>query len=122
MRAAQVIALDGPTGVRVNDVAPPTAASGQVLVAATRWGCPSPISLMSRGKYQIQPDLPFTLGIDFAGVVRETFPISGSRQATASPAGRRTAALLRSWRSTPAHLSPPFGAVVPGGAAMPSTT
>ena len=36
-----------------------------------------PDLLLSKGEYQLKPDLPFTLGVDFAGVVRSAPAGSG---------------------------------------------
>jgi NADPH2:quinone reductase len=36
-----------------------------------------PDLLLSRGEYQLKPETPFQLGVDFAGIVREAPPASG---------------------------------------------
>jgi NADPH:quinone reductase len=80
MRAAQVTRLDGPSAVEVNDVPEPTADGPfgpQVLVDVHSVGISFPDLLLSKGEYQLKPDLPFTLGVDFAGVVREAPEGSG---------------------------------------------
>lgn len=78
MRAAQVIALEGPAGVRVHDVGPPPEPRpGQVLVDVHAVGLGFPDLLMSQGRYQVKPDPPYVLGIDFAGTVRSADPASG---------------------------------------------
>jgi NADPH:quinone reductase len=73
MRAVQVTRLDGPTAVEVRDVPEPTADGPfgpQILVDVHAVGISFPDLLLSKGEYQLKPDLPFTLGVDFAGVVR----------------------------------------------------
>ena len=77
MRAVQVVRLDGPSGVDVVDVAEPTATEGQVLVDVQAVGVSFPDLLLSAGQYQLKPEPPFQLGVDFAGVVREAPPRSG---------------------------------------------
>jgi NADPH:quinone reductase len=70
--------LDGPSGVRVHDIGPPPQPdSGQVLVDVAAVGLSFADLLMAEGKYQVQPDLPFVLGIDFSGVVRTPSPEAG---------------------------------------------
>jgi NADPH2:quinone reductase len=70
MRAARVLRLDGPAGVEVIDVGEPVPAAGEALVEVHATGLAFPDLLLSQGKYQLKPELPFTLGIDYAGVVR----------------------------------------------------
>ncbi|MDQ6686591.1 MAG: NADPH:quinone oxidoreductase family protein [Actinomycetota bacterium] len=78
MRAAQISSLDGPDAVRVVDVPGPKAEPGTpYLVEVHCVGISFPDLLLSKGEYQLKPELPFTLGVDFAGVVRDA-PESGS--------------------------------------------
>lgn len=69
MRAVQVIELTGPADVVVNDVPEPTPKPDEVLVEVHRVGVSFPDLLLSRGQYQLRPEPPFTLGVDFAGIV-----------------------------------------------------
>ncbi|GGF47635.1 NADPH:quinone oxidoreductase [Marmoricola endophyticus] len=71
MRAAMVSSLDGPDAVEVVDVPEPTAGEGQVLVDVQTVGIAWPDLLLSKGEYQVRPELPFALGVDAAGTVRE---------------------------------------------------
>lgn len=71
MRAVQVVATDGPEALAINDVDEPTPGEHDVLVDVHRVGISFPDLLMSRGEYQVKPELPFTLGVDFAGTVVE---------------------------------------------------
>ena len=41
-----------------------------MLVDVHAVGISFPDLLLSKGEYQLKPDLPFPLGVDFAGVVR----------------------------------------------------
>ncbi len=71
MRAVQVVRLDGPAAVEVRDVPEPHREPDQVLVDVRASGVNFPDVLQSKGLYQYKPDLPFTLGSEVAGVVRE---------------------------------------------------
>src|SRR3954466_14373193 len=69
MRAVQVLDTTGPADVVVRDVPEPTPGPDDVLVEVHAVGVSFPDLLLSRGEYQVKPELPFTLGVDFAGVV-----------------------------------------------------
>ena len=71
MRSVQVVSLDGPAGVQVLQVAEPVRGDDDVLVEVHALGVGWPDLLLSQGRYQVKPDLPFQLGVDFAGLVRE---------------------------------------------------
>lgn len=47
----------------------PTPAAGEVLVKVVAVAANFPDVLLCRGEYQVKPDLPFTPGIELAGVV-----------------------------------------------------
>ena len=91
MRAVQVTRLDGPSAISIEEVPEPTAEGPfgpQVLVDVHAVGISFPDLLLSKGEYQLKPDLPFTLGVDFAGVVRSAPEGSGLAE------GQRVAACL----------------------------
>jgi len=69
MRAAQVLATTGPADVTVRDVPEPTPGPDDVLVEVHSVGVSFPDLLLSKGEYQLKPEPPFTLGVDFAGTV-----------------------------------------------------
>ncbi|QIG45287.1 NADPH:quinone oxidoreductase family protein [Nocardioides anomalus] len=69
MRAVQVVELTGPEHLQVRDVAEPQPGPDDVLVEVHAVGTSFPDLLLSRGEYQMKPEPPFTLGVDFAGVV-----------------------------------------------------
>jgi NADPH2:quinone reductase len=71
VRAVQVVRLDGPAAVEVRDVPEPERGPDQVLVDVRAAGVSFPDVLQTKGIYQYKPDLPFTLGSEVAGVVRE---------------------------------------------------
>ena len=70
MRSVQVTALDGPSSVRLLEVPDASAGPDQVLLEVRAMGVSWPDLLLSKGQYQIRPELPFQLGVDVAGVVR----------------------------------------------------
>jgi NADPH2:quinone reductase len=78
MRAVRVTELTGPDGVAVVDIPEPAAGTG-VLIEIRAAGISFPDLLLSHGLYQMKPDVPFTLGIEGAGVVREAPADSGFR-------------------------------------------
>src|SRR3954471_10607326 len=69
MRAAQVLDTTGPADVVIRDVPEPTPGPDDVLVEVHSVGVSFPDLLLSKGEYQLKPDVPFALGVDFAGVV-----------------------------------------------------
>ena len=91
MRSVRVTSLDGPSGVRVVEAPEPGRGDGEVLVEVHALGMSWPDLLLSRGEYQLRPDVPFQLGVDFAGVVRDAAdgsPFSaGDRVACVLPYG-----------------------------------
>jgi NADPH:quinone reductase len=66
MRAMTLVRLDGPDGLELADVAEP-AADGRIIVEVHAAGVGFPDLLMTRGRYQFRPDLPFVPGIEMAG-------------------------------------------------------
>ncbi len=90
MRAVQVVSLDGPEAVRVNEVEEPTPTGDQVLIDVESAGVVFPDLLQTRGQYQMRLELPFTAGSEVAGVVREAPEGSGFAP------GQRVAALTTS--------------------------
>jgi NADPH2:quinone reductase len=70
MKALQVNSLsDDLSGVGINDVAVPEPGPGQVLIRVFSASLNFPDLLMTRGLYQMKPDMPFTLGGDCSGEV-----------------------------------------------------
>lgn len=69
MRAAQVVTTTGPTDIEIREVPEPSPGPGQVLVAVHSVGVAFPDLLLSQGLYQMKPEPPFTIGVDFAGTV-----------------------------------------------------
>ncbi len=71
MRAVQVVRLDGPAAVEMGDLPEPTRTPQQVLVDVAAAGVNFPDVLQTKGLYQYRPELPYTLGSEIAGTVRE---------------------------------------------------
>ena len=71
MRSVQVVRLDGPEAVEVRDVPEPRRRADEVLIEVRAAGVNFPDVLRSKGLYQYKADLPFVLGSEIAGVVRE---------------------------------------------------
>jgi NADPH2:quinone reductase len=69
MRAIQVVTLTGPADIEVRDIPEPVPGPDDVLVEVHSVGVSFPDLLLSRGEYQMKPEAPFSLGVDFAGVV-----------------------------------------------------
>jgi NADPH2:quinone reductase len=107
MHAVRCHVLEGPEKLRYDDVEPPTPGDGEVAIDVHAAGVNFPDVLITQGKYQFQPALPFVPGNEVAGVVHAV-----GKGVTRVKAGDRVAASMI------------FGAfaervVVPEGAAIP---
>lgn len=90
MRALAVEALsDDLSGMALVDVPAPRRLTGQVLVRVRAASLNHPDLLMSRGTYQLKPELPFVLGMEMAGDVVEADADSGFRRGDRVVAGTR---------------------------------
>ncbi|WP_417460944.1 NADPH:quinone oxidoreductase family protein [Kordiimonas sp.] len=69
MKAVRCHALGSHEKLVVEDIAVPTPGKGEVLIDVKAGGLNFPDILMVAGKYQFQPDLPFTPGGEGAGIV-----------------------------------------------------
>ncbi len=69
MRAVRVTELGGPQSVELAEIDEPDAHGG-VVIDVHAAGVAYPDALLTRGRYQYRPELPFTLGAELAGVVR----------------------------------------------------
>lgn len=88
MRAARVTSLAGPEAISIEEIAEPTPEGAQVLIDVHAVGVAFPDLLLSKGEYQLKPELPFSLGADFAGVVRSV------PEGSSFTVGQRVAACL----------------------------
>jgi len=117
--AHQIVGLTGPQDVRWSEVAEPAADRGMVIDVAAA-GVSFADLLQTTGAYQMKVPLPFTPGMDAAGVVRFAQPGAGFA------AGQRVAVLLPygCWQEV---ISVPAARVLPlpqdmslaAGAALP---
>lgn len=89
MKAALLKTLDGPDAVVVEDIAEPQAGAGEVVVRVTAAALNFFDTLISRGKYQHKPELPFSPSGEIAGVVE-----SVGEGVTSLARGDRVAAYL----------------------------
>jgi NADPH:quinone reductase len=69
MRAVQVQVLGSPRDLAYVDVTLPAPGKGEIAIDVYAAGVNFPDALMVQGKYQTKPPLPFTLGVEVAGVV-----------------------------------------------------
>ncbi|OZC62865.1 NADPH:quinone oxidoreductase [Rhodococcus sp. 06-621-2] len=69
VRAIQVVTTTGPADIEVRKISEPTPGPNDVLVEVHSVGVSFPDLLLTRGEYHLKPQLPFSLGVDFAGVV-----------------------------------------------------
>jgi NADPH2:quinone reductase len=69
MRALRVMRLEGPDAVEPAEIPVPSR-DGDVVIDVYAAGVSFADLLMTRGRYQIKPEPPFTPGADVAGIVR----------------------------------------------------
>ena len=121
---AVVVSELGPdfAGCRMTDLPDPVRAPGQVLIRVRAASLNFPDLLMTEGKYQLKPDLPFVPGMEVAGEVVDADVDSGFAPGDAVVAGTRlggfaelAAAATGGVRRIPANLD--FAAAASVGAA-----
>ena len=69
MKALLCKSLDGPDALEVQEIEPPTPEAHEVIVRVRAVGLNFLDTLMTRGKYQFKPPLPFSPGGEIAGDV-----------------------------------------------------
>ena len=74
MRAALCKSLDGIQSLGIGETADPVAGPGQVLIRVKAVGLNFADILMTQGKYQSKPELPFSPGAEIAGIVESPGP------------------------------------------------
>lgn len=77
MRAIHIVNHDGPDHLELVEVPRPDRGDNDVLVEVHAAGVSFPEVLQSRGRYQVNPPLPFIPGSEVAGIVVEAPPGSG---------------------------------------------
>lgn len=70
MRAVRLERLEGPEGLKLAELPEPEAGD-QVLIDVVATGVSFPDLLLTKGQYQMKPDVPFVPGVEVAGVVRQ---------------------------------------------------
>lgn len=110
MRAIHITRLDGPDAVQVVDLPEPAADPNLLTVDVHAAGVAFPDALLTRGRYQYQPALPFVPGSEVAGVVRSAPEGSGFAP------GDRVAGLtgLSGGMAEVANLAPALTFALPG--------
>lgn len=115
MKALQLTAYDGPSALRLVDVPEPTAGGDEVVLDVRAIGINYPDLLITTGRYQMKPPLPFVPGSEVAGTVAYAPP--GCDLAV----GDRVAAFV--WAGGFAErVSVPLNAVLPLPASMDFVT
>lgn len=71
MKAIQCKAYGPPSSLVLEEVASPTPKAKEIVVSVKACGLNFPDTLIIQGRYQFKPELPFTPGSDFSGVVKE---------------------------------------------------
>jgi NADPH2:quinone reductase len=71
MKAVMCSAWGGPETLVVEEVPSPRPGADEVVVDVKAAGVNFPDVLMIQGKYQFKPPLPFTPGVELAGIVKE---------------------------------------------------
>lgn len=74
MKAALCKSLDGPQSLVIETRPEPVARNGEAIVRVAAVGLNFADTLITRGKYQFKPDLPFSPGAEIAGVVERVGP------------------------------------------------
>lgn len=72
MKAVLCKSLDGPDALTLDDLPDPCADAGEVVIAVSAVSLNFFDTLVTRGKYQIRPSLPFSPGGEVTGRVLET--------------------------------------------------
>jgi NADPH2:quinone reductase len=88
MKAVVCKAWGPPDSLVVENVADLVPGAGQVVVDVKAAGVNFPDVLTVQGKYQVKPDLPFTPGNEFAGIVRSVGNVSGDGVSAFQPGDR----------------------------------
>ncbi len=72
MRAMRIHKFDGPDALSLDEVAEPVAETGEVLVDVSAVGIGFVDLLLSKGRYQVKPPLPFPPASEIVGRRRDT--------------------------------------------------
>jgi NADPH2:quinone reductase len=115
MKAALCKTLGGPASLVVETVPEPIAGPGQAVVRVEAVGLNFADTLITRGKYQWKPDLPFSPGAEIAGVVESV----GGQPADLA-LGQRVMAYVN-WGGASEKMAVDSSALIPLPDAVPMT-
>jgi len=103
MRAWRVVRHGEPSDVlELADVPVPEPGPGEVLVRVRSVAVNFPDALLSRGRYQVQPELPFVPGIELCGDVAALGPgVAGTRVAVGDRVVGSTIGVLSQYATVP---------------------
>lgn len=120
MRALLVDRLSSDlSGLTLTDLPMPQRGSGEVLVRVRAASLNFPDLLMTRGEYQMKPELPFVAGLEFAGEVVEADPGSGLAAGDKVYGGNKTGAFAEYAVVPERAVTPmPHGIGFPAAAAL----
>ncbi len=107
------------SGIELADLPIPPRGPDDVLIRVRAASLNFPDLLMTRGEYQLKPDLPFTAGLELAGEVVEAEPGCGFEPGDAVYGGNKTGAFAEYAVVPVRALSPvPHGIGFPAAAAL----
>lgn len=107
MKALRVEELsDDLSGVALVDLPDPERQAGEVLVRVHAASLNYPDLLMTQGKYQFKPEVPFTLGLELAGEVLEADPASELKAGDRVMGGAKTGGMAGLAVLPAKHLRP----------------
>jgi len=115
MKAALCKSLDGAKSLVVETVPEPSAGPGQAIVRVEAVGLNFADTLITSGKYQWKPDLPFSPGAEIAGVIE-----SLSVEHPGLAPGQRIMAYVN-WGAARQKIAVDAGALIPIPDAVPMT-
>lgn len=107
MKAVLCKTLDGPDALEIAEIERPSAAPGEVVVRVSAVALNAFDTLITRGKYQFKPDLPFSPGGEVAGTVHET-----GESVDGLAIGQRVMAFVQ-WNGCREFVAVPAGRVTP---------
>ncbi len=107
MKAALCKRLDGPAGIEIEDIAAPAPGQGEAVVRVKAAALNFFDTLITRGKYQARPELPFSPAAEVAGAIAAVGPgVTGVR------VGDRVMAYI-GWGGAREEIVAPAAALVP---------
>jgi NADPH2:quinone reductase len=115
MKAALCKSLDGPQSLTIETLPDPLPVRGQAVVSVKAVGLNFADTLITRGKYQFKPDLPFSPGAEVAGIVDAV-----AAENSGLKPGQRVMAYVN-WGGAAEKIAVDAGALVPVPENVPLT-